>query len=886
MKPIVGNEATVLEQSGVTDNGGRKASVHLTKEVFEILGSKLYQNKVKAPIQELSTNAVDAHKMVGKGDIPFEVKLPNTLDPEFYVKDFGPGLSHSDMQNIYMEYFNSTKRDSNEVTGFFGLGSKTPACYTDQYSVVSVHKGVMRSYIVVKDENGFPTLHCLDEQGTEPPKDWTSGLKVSFPVRTEDYARFVEEAGKVFRWFKVKPIVRGVDFKAIENKFLEQNELFSVLDPSCETKSRHYSNHASWVQMGNIGYLVDKNQTSSLFTVEEHSFLTTTGVVLNVPIGSVNPVVSREALDYDKHTVAYLKQHIAKITEKFVAEFFNLLGTDPDLRKKADYMEYCTRYFKYGFKSTAWLKNALTQAVELLKTQSSNQNDPFVVRNTSAVVSEILDARINLTEIPEVRSTSDVKLVVFEETYRTHNLTARSISEFSGKISRGNNTFDAYMTFMDDLKTVIFLEDGTHASSRVKEALEAKFNNYGTGLLVTGKDKFKTLDVANKLAKILGNLDIVKTSTLPESKAAQVRSAIAASTKAAKASAGGSTAPRVRLSLQERLAHYGNMEVLSVITEKEPQSGVYISKLSKVLLKDALDKNTVSYQLVNFVSQNLVFKDEKRKNKHVSPGELRTFVQSAANVDERFVEAGVCNVLLLSSSEANKLKAEVNFKDWSVNADEAVTQIYPDLMARASSSNGIAGFSLQTNSNEELYTWDLQERVGFKYLVRLMRDDMSSVVNGGAGAGMVFSMFEFYKGLSNEVKAVIRPALDVVGLCLDGDMPKASDVAKIGNFCGAYSRILRKVRFVEEITNPNSSYITRVDHYEKWYEGLIKSLSPESHEESLWNTLDKYRDYFALIDFKKVTKENGALTAKVINSLFEVICEELKEKEKAEKLAA
>jgi HSP90 family molecular chaperone len=68
-------------------------------KIFRILSDSIYVQKIDAVIRELCCNAYDAH-IEAKQDKRFLVKLPNDLDLEFKVRDFGLGLSHEDM-SIY-----------------------------------------------------------------------------------------------------------------------------------------------------------------------------------------------------------------------------------------------------------------------------------------------------------------------------------------------------------------------------------------------------------------------------------------------------------------------------------------------------------------------------------------------------------------------------------------------------------------------------------------------------------------------------------------------------------------------------------------------------------------------------------------------------------------
>ena len=82
-------------------------------KAFNILSSGLYANKIRAIVRELSCNAVDSHTAAGKQDTPFDVHLPNQLDPTFSIRDYGTGLTHEQVQSIYTTYFESTKTESN-----------------------------------------------------------------------------------------------------------------------------------------------------------------------------------------------------------------------------------------------------------------------------------------------------------------------------------------------------------------------------------------------------------------------------------------------------------------------------------------------------------------------------------------------------------------------------------------------------------------------------------------------------------------------------------------------------------------------------------------------------------------------------------------------------
>jgi len=162
-------------------------------KAFNILSSGLYANKIKAIIRELSCNAIDSHTAAGTNQ-PFEVHLPTTLEPWFYIRDFGTGLNHEQVSNIYTTYFESTKTESNAFIGALGLGSKSPFSYTDNFTVTAIkdgHKGIYTAFI---NDVGVPSIALMgEEQVTEP-----NGVEVKFSVNDRyDFNKFADEANKV-----------------------------------------------------------------------------------------------------------------------------------------------------------------------------------------------------------------------------------------------------------------------------------------------------------------------------------------------------------------------------------------------------------------------------------------------------------------------------------------------------------------------------------------------------------------------------------------------------------------------------------------------------------------------------------------------------------------
>jgi hypothetical protein len=314
-------ENNVVGARGLTETGGFsiKASAH----AFKMLSSGLYSDKIRAVLREIGCNAMDAHIAAGDPNKPFRVKLPNALDDQFYIQDWGPGLAHEDVMGLYTTYFSSTKQDSDEFTGAFGLGSKSPFSYTDSFSVVSTFGGKKRTYSLYLSNQGAPMVSLMAEE--DPDEDWAHGVRVGFAVKPQDYEEFKLKAQMVFSWFRVVPEVRGTGaVKPQEYKF-ECPEFALLKNGSRE--------HVTAV-MGNVAYPVDLLQLGVASADKKDPLAyaaSVPGLVLRLPIGAVQVAASREQLQYDPASLKAMREitrHAVKLLGKDVVAALEAAADD------------------------------------------------------------------------------------------------------------------------------------------------------------------------------------------------------------------------------------------------------------------------------------------------------------------------------------------------------------------------------------------------------------------------------------------------------------------------------------------------------------------------------------------------------------------------------
>ena len=158
-----------------------------------------YSNPTLAVVREISANALDANIEAGASR-QVEVTVPSQFTPHFVVRDFGGGLSPEDIFGLYSKYGKSTKRNSNNYIGAFGIGKFAPLSYGDNFTVVSYHGGVKTSYNVFVNEDDDTKIVKLDEASTSEP----NGLSVEVAIADEDVDTFREVIKNFFRFFRMR----------------------------------------------------------------------------------------------------------------------------------------------------------------------------------------------------------------------------------------------------------------------------------------------------------------------------------------------------------------------------------------------------------------------------------------------------------------------------------------------------------------------------------------------------------------------------------------------------------------------------------------------------------------------------------------------------------
>lgn len=293
------SNAAPVERFGVVETE-TDFRIKPTPKAFQILTSKLYKDKIAAIVRELSCNAYDSHVEAGKGDEPFDVHLPNALEPELVIRDYGTGLSDTDVRTIFTTFFESTKENTNEQIGALGLGCKSPFSYVDTYTVKSFWNGKCNTYVCFI-ENALPKIKRVSSVATDQP----NGVEIRITVKPEDTYTFQTKAQSIFKWFPLKPNVTGGRYYDHANDDT----------PLRKGDNWYYCrfNSASKAIMGNVAYPIDKGVMATHLTEFEQKLLE--NFVYYFGIGELDVQAGREELSYDTHTIRAIKKRVKAVSK-------------------------------------------------------------------------------------------------------------------------------------------------------------------------------------------------------------------------------------------------------------------------------------------------------------------------------------------------------------------------------------------------------------------------------------------------------------------------------------------------------------------------------------------------------------------------------------------
>lgn len=262
--------------------------------ITTLLTSNLYSKPFESFLRETIANAYDSHLEAGTDKniiLLFESK--DEYSYTVSIRDYGTGVSPERFEKIYRNIGSSTKRESNDFIGMFGIGRFSALSCADTANITSYYNGKKYSYIMYKNGNSLNIDKLSEVEG-----DYPNGLEVSIQTKQNSYYDWNTTINQLCLFDKLYIACKGeCCFRlrvAAENfnnrKVRNYNNTFSTCD--ILSSSRLY------YRVGNILYEADS----------EHTYINTKGLIINIPIGTVDITPSRENLQYTEFTNKTLRE--------------------------------------------------------------------------------------------------------------------------------------------------------------------------------------------------------------------------------------------------------------------------------------------------------------------------------------------------------------------------------------------------------------------------------------------------------------------------------------------------------------------------------------------------------------------------------------------------
>lgn len=272
----------------------------------------MYQAPYAAVLREYTSNARDAHRANGyTGAV--QVTLPTALAPNLVIRDFGIGMSDKELEQ-FGQFRVSTKSESNDDIGGFGLGSKSGLAIAPQLTVISVKNGRMNTIIMGRNEHNAPTLGFLEEQETTKP----SGTTIIIPTNNGDeFIRAIEQ-GMFLGWERGSIEIDG------------QQPEHSVFDPEVvKVDDFGFILPSEWDYSGFVlihGTHVPHQIPRQYDNLIDHTMATS---ILTIPNGDVKLLRSREGIISKRSTEEYISTAIHALAERGKELLVEVIESEP-----------------------------------------------------------------------------------------------------------------------------------------------------------------------------------------------------------------------------------------------------------------------------------------------------------------------------------------------------------------------------------------------------------------------------------------------------------------------------------------------------------------------------------------------------------------------------
>lgn len=300
---ILSNEKEIEVKSNFTSEGyDAKISEDDLHKLWSMLQNP-YKDSISSLIREYVSNCFDSHAEANINDA-VNVRMGKDDTGHYWsCEDFGVGLSPDRIQNVFINYLKSTKENSNNQIGAFGIGSKSGLSYTDVVYIRTRYNNIEYLYLLRKGEK-TPRLEKLIEIPTEERNGTEIKLYIKegknrYGYKEVETEKFKESTKKQLCYFDniyFQDCGINNDYKIIEGKHWKYN---TCVEPF----------NGLHLVIGKVGYPIDWD----VLNIDPIRFQ----VALKFEIGELDIIQTREDVRYTPRTVDAITNKIKLLKEEF-----------------------------------------------------------------------------------------------------------------------------------------------------------------------------------------------------------------------------------------------------------------------------------------------------------------------------------------------------------------------------------------------------------------------------------------------------------------------------------------------------------------------------------------------------------------------------------------
>lgn len=310
-------------------------NMHLAYQAFT-----QYSDPISSIVREVTSNCVDAHdeaRMIRDGDITkddyddpetwdelksrlagweedmvrIEISEKYPLNDERWIAfhDKGLGLSPNRIEKIYSRFFSSNKRDTNDLIGAFGLGSKSPLSYCDMFDVITRYNGIEYHWLVYEEEHA-PRIDLTSKEPTEK----ANGTTVRVPIESSrDHSKFQEACRKQLAYFENLYFEGGFTGLGDMNDYtLHRGENF-MYRPDNSFDKLHICLGRVYYPI-NFDVLDDVDLGYSYKSSGNHWHVP---IALHFDVGELDIVWNRESIEYTERTQQKIRDKMKDVVSEY-----------------------------------------------------------------------------------------------------------------------------------------------------------------------------------------------------------------------------------------------------------------------------------------------------------------------------------------------------------------------------------------------------------------------------------------------------------------------------------------------------------------------------------------------------------------------------------------